>query len=384
MSARAAIEPLSLAFAFDAVEEGETIVFRPRGGRPIAMLIEDDLVIDGERAECRLVRAQETELPVEVSLGFTEVAGDYRRATARSRRFVGASRREARADLAIVASDSVVERAADIWLQDLWAGRERAEFALPPSLIALSPGDVVALEVRGRERLIEIGETVDAGAIGGEGAHDRPGDLSRSRASATVRERTGARRERATGRYRARSADARGGSRTGAPASRGTCLALAGRDGGVALVRRELRTRGIRVDAGGGRHDARPSCARPRRTLGPRKQFRVQLASGALAAQAELAVLNGANAVTIRNAQVEWEVIQFADAELVGERTYRLSTLLRGQLGSEWAVREIVPAGAPLCGLTRRLSHSRVAWIFLGALFPIASAARATTSAAPP
>src|SRR5690606_20717128 len=102
--------------------------------------------IDGERAECRLVRAQETELPIEVSLGFTEVAGDYRRATVRSRRLVGESRREARADLAMVASDAVAERAADIWLQDLWAGRERAEFALPPSRIALTPGDVVALE----------------------------------------------------------------------------------------------------------------------------------------------------------------------------------------------------------------------------------------------
>src|SRR5690606_36778180 len=40
-----------------------------------------------------------------------------------------------------------------------------AEFALPPSKVALTPGDVIAIEVRGRERLVEINETVDASAI---------------------------------------------------------------------------------------------------------------------------------------------------------------------------------------------------------------------------
>ena len=53
-------------------------------------------------------------------------------------------------------NDAEAERRAEIWLQDLWAGRESAEFALPPSRLALTPGDVVALTVNGRRRLIEI------------------------------------------------------------------------------------------------------------------------------------------------------------------------------------------------------------------------------------
>jgi hypothetical protein len=40
-------------------------------------------------------------------------------------------------------------------------------------------------------------------------------------------------------------------------------------------------------------------------------------------------------------------VIQFANAELVGDRSYSLSRLLRGQAGSEWAMGAPLAAGAP-------------------------------------
>src|SRR5204862_26489 len=52
-------------------------------------------------------------------------------------------------------------RRAAIWLQDLWAGRESAEFALPLSALALTPGDVIALDAGGRERTLELRATVD-------------------------------------------------------------------------------------------------------------------------------------------------------------------------------------------------------------------------------
>ena len=61
----------------------------------------------------------------------------------------------------MVTEDSEAERRAEIWLQDLWAGRESAEFALPPSRLSLALGDVVGLTVNGRRRLIEIQEISD-------------------------------------------------------------------------------------------------------------------------------------------------------------------------------------------------------------------------------
>ncbi len=56
---------------------------------------------------------------------------------------------------------------------------------------------------------------------------------------------------------------------------------------------------------------------------------------------------NGANPAAVRRPDGAWEVLQFVNAELVGERTYELSRFLRGQMGSEWAMDDPLPAGAP-------------------------------------
>jgi hypothetical protein len=50
-----------------------------------------------------------------------------------------------------------------------------------------------------------------------------------------------------------------------------------------------------------------------------------------------------------------WEVIQFTQADLVDEKTYRLSRLLRGQAGSEYAIASPLPAGAPFVLLDEHL-----------------------------
>jgi hypothetical protein len=54
--------------------------------------------------------------------------------------------------------------------------------------------------------------------------------------------------------------------------------------------------------------------------------------NGELTSTTELAVLNGANHMLIGS-----EVVQFKVAELIDTATYRLSGLLRGRLGTEWA-----------------------------------------------
>ena len=48
-------------------------------------------------------------------------------------------------------------------------------------------------------------------------------------------------------------------------------------------------------------------------------------------------MLNGANAALVET-EAGWELIQYREAELVGEETYMLSGLLRGQQGSEPAM----------------------------------------------
>lgn len=78
-----------------------------------------------------------------------------------------------------------------------------------------------------------------------------------------------------------------------------------------------------------------------------RAGFRVRLYGGGLSSISDEALFSGGNAAALRRADGAWEVIQFANAELVGERTYLLSRLLRGHGGSEQAIGAPLAAGAP-------------------------------------
>lgn len=60
----------------------------------------------------------------------------------------------------------------------------------------------------------------------------------------------------------------------------------------------------------------------------------VVLTYGSFSSATDIAVLNGANALAIRSG-TDWEIVQFANAELVGTDTWRLSRLLRGRKGTE-------------------------------------------------
>jgi hypothetical protein len=83
----------------------------------------------------------------------------------------------------------------------------------------------------------------------------------------------------------------------------------------------------------------------------------VDLFSGQLESAGELQVFNGANAVAVENGDGEWEVLQFQSAELMDAGRYRLTKLLRGQRGSEHAMRNPVAAGARLLVLDLALSQ---------------------------
>jgi hypothetical protein len=81
----------------------------------------------------------------------------------------------------------------------------------------------------------------------------------------------------------------------------------------------------------------------------------VRLSGGALASAADAQVLDGANAAALQRPDGAWEVLQFANAELVGERIYELSRFLRGQVGSEWAMADPLPAGSPFVVLNEHV-----------------------------
>ncbi len=322
--------------------------FKPRGGAVVAELTEDDLVLPSDGAPARLTRAQETELPREVSIGYSDSGADYHRAAVSSRRLVGGAARSAHADLAVIDNDADIERRAEIWLQDLWAGREQAAFALPPSLVTLTPGDVVGLEISGRRRLIEIRETVEAGdrritarTIDPDIFHYPVGAPRRDAPAQPV----------AIGPAHAVLLELPTLLGEDPPVLTWAAVFADPWPGTVAIWRSADGASFERIALAvapaiiGVTLDAFPAGPVARWDRGSRVQ--VELFGGALASLSDADLLGGGNAAAVQRTDGSWEVLQFASAELIGENTYELSRLLRGQAGSEWAISDPLPAGAP-------------------------------------
>jgi hypothetical protein len=350
MSPRDAIEPLELAYFFDSIESEGQIVFRHRGvDPPVLSLAEDDLA--EERAGdplLTLTRTQETDLPASAKLSHIAASGDYRQAVAEARRLTGATGRVARAEVPIVIEHEAAAQMADAWLYETWAARERALFKLPPSALAIEPGDVVTVEKDGTSLLVRVTEIGERGLREIEGRGIDPEVYVA--ASAAPRE-----------------ADGGGAIFDGTPYVEFLDLPLLRGDeppesGYVAAFQLpwpgSVAVYGSPEDAG---YVLRATATAPAvmgvtvNTLaaGPIGVFdraarlRVELSAGELTSVTRLQLLAGANAAAIRNPDGGWEVIQFETATLVGEGTYELRNLLRGQGGTEREMRAPLAAGAP-------------------------------------
>ena len=355
MAPRAMLDPLALCFAFDAVEQDGVLRFRQHGGAPVAEIVEDDLLLPEDGAPALLTRAQESDLPREVTIGYTDIGNDYQRAAATSRRLVGGSTRSAHADLAMVSTDAQAERRAEIWLQDLWAGREAAAFALPPSRLALSAGDTIGLTVNGRRRLVELQEVADTESRAIKARSIDPEVFDLALAPPALRPPA---LPPAIGPVHALVLDLPTiVAQTPPVLSRlamfadpwPNAVAVWESNDGLSYARAGLA---LAPTAMGETLDDL--------AVGPTARwhnasFRVQLYGGALASVTDEALFPGANAAAVARADGAWEVIQFANAELVGEDTYLLSRLLRGQAGSEWAMASPLPAGSPFVLLDANL-----------------------------
>ncbi|MEL7093221.1 MAG: glycoside hydrolase/phage tail family protein, partial [Pseudomonadota bacterium] len=348
-SARAALQPLMLAYGFDAIERDGVLVFRTRGARLDAVIDPDTLVYeDSDAGAIELTRAPEAETAGRVRVGFVESDADYE---VRASEAVFPDERNAStsgSDLPLVLTGAEAQRVAERWLAEARVARDAARFTLPPSMIDVGAGDVVRLADEQGDGLFRVdrveetyGQAMEAVRI--EPAVYEPQDVT---------EKTISLRgfvapvpvelllmdlpllrgdEDPVAPYVAAS---------GVPWPGSVALYSSGQDAGYELNRLLATPSVIGL--------TQTPLLKGRVGLFDRGTgLRVQLIRGELQSVSDAQMLGGANLAAIGNGTPgNWEVFQFGQADLVAPGTYDLSRRLRGQAGTDGIMPTEWPEGS--------------------------------------
>jgi hypothetical protein len=357
-SPRVSIATLARHFGFDAVESEGVIRFVMRERGPVGVVAPDDMVAaSGQGEVMELTRAQETELPQVLKWTLARADEEYDVAVVEAARTTASSARVTAESFPLAAPPEEAARRARRALAEAWVGRETAAFALPPSRLALDPGDVVQLAHDGRLVDYRITGIADAGSRRIEAVRQdravfalppeppRPVRLPRPPVWGAP--------EVVLMDLPQLSAEQ--------PAHAPLVAAHARPWPGRIAVWRSAGEDGFELVTTFG------SRARIGRLVadlyaGPTSRFDlgnaavVDLLSGTLASVTDLALFGGANAFAVESAPGAWEVLQAGVAELLAPGRYRLTRLLRGQRGTEWAMGDPTLAGARVVVLDAALA----------------------------
>ncbi|MDE3060247.1 MAG: glycoside hydrolase TIM-barrel-like domain-containing protein, partial [Pseudomonadota bacterium] len=341
---RDTIEALQAAYFFDVVESDNVLKFVPRGGAFVQSIDESNLVPGNSRGANELflvTRAQEVELPKRVNVVYMTRLSNYQTATQYSQRQVTSSLETMTINLPIVCDDQIAKSIADISLFSLWMGRTTFQFNLPVRYAQLEPSDVISVTVSGITYRMRITSTrmstpliMQVQAVAEDVSiydfYTAPAD-----STALLHQNKGI----AVTDLVLLDAPALPGDDPNSAALRMAAAGLSDGWQGAAVYR---------SDDGGANYAlvmnlnsaATIGIASTALAGGPSAVFDlansvtvVLLGDAALQSVTQLAVLNGANAAMLGN-----ELIQFTTATLISPGIYTLSGLLRGRLGTEWAI----------------------------------------------
>lgn len=367
-SIRSAVETLQAGYFFDTVESDNILKFIPRGRVSSASIPEDDLVPAGNNELIHITRAQEIELPRRVSVVYLNRLLNYQSSTQYSQREVTESLESATIDLPIVLADQTAKTIADVTLFSRWLGRTSYEFDLPVKYARLEPGDVIAVTVTGVEHRMRILSTrlVPPGMIRVNAIAENVSTYDFYTAPGSGSDLLQPNRNLPETRVEFLDIAAFPGDDSDKGVLRLAGIGLSDGWGGAGLYR---------SDDGGANYSRLGDLITPA-VIGtaidalPVADATVfdeansvtvlLLGEGELSSMIELAVLNGANAALLGD-----EIIQFRNASLVEPGKYLLSGLLRGRLGTEWAIGSHEP-GERFVLLDGRLLRLPVANSLLG------------------
>ena len=337
------------AFQFDARESGGVIQFFAKSNVRTVALGEADLVVDGEADPgYSFTRSADTDLPGAVRISYADPFRAYASAGVESRKAIGNSQNVATISTAAALDGAYAADVAASVLQQAWAARETGAIKLPPSRLALDSGDAVTVTIAGATLSFRI-KTIETTTYR---SLDLVGfDPSLLVVASPPVGQPGAPRLGAFGspiiEFMALPPVTGAEPEVWAP----RIAAYANPWAGVDVYR----------DNGGGGWDYVTTVESPSRMgeltsplyAGPVDRWDrgnavyVQFyGTATLLSLAEAQVLGGAGAVAVKNPDGAWEVLQYQTATLTGPNSYRLSRLLRAQLGTEGAMRAPVPTGA--------------------------------------
>lgn len=168
-STRAALETLASAYFFHA-SRGDQIVFRRRASAvPIAVVWDDlataeDATADGE--PFALNTGSDMEVPAQVALTYPNMAADYNAATEHSARLLGAQDSTQAVQLGLGLLPAEAKRVADALLFDQVTAMVTASISLPPTYSHLQAGDVLLVpDGRGRQHRMLVDKRTDTALV---------------------------------------------------------------------------------------------------------------------------------------------------------------------------------------------------------------------------
>ncbi len=358
-TARSALQPLMLAYGFDALEKSGQIVFRSRDARPRGAIATSDLAeTDEVPGTIERVRAPEAETVGRVRISAMEAEGSYQIRSGEAVFPDETVETVTQTELPLLLTQSELRAIAERWLAEARVARDSLRFSLPPSRTQVSVGDVVTVEDGGDtaryriDRLEQAGLQIASAIRVDADLYTPSSDLDDSGTAPVpfvapvpvypvfldLPLISGDELPHAP--HIAVAADPWPGS---AAVFRSTSA-----DGFV------LDTE-VRDPSAIGVTETDLAAAAP--GLWDRgAALRVRLSGGAFESVSDADILNGANAVAIGDGQSDlWEIFQFRNADLIGEDLYELSWRLRGQAGTDAVMPAVWPAGSTVVPLSGAL-----------------------------
>jgi hypothetical protein len=344
-SARAALEPLVDLFDLIATEQPDRLVFKQAGTRRSPTVEMSELASEEGSALIETVRNPDHEFPAEALLTFTEPMTEYQTATARATRLGANGSRQRTIAFPGVMETGQASALLEDWLKRVWYQRETVTFSVVQPDADMVPGAVVRLPGGVSDFLItgvEDGLVRRVSARQIAFAAPTPWRDTESQPATVL--------PISTGQPHAMFLDLPNGVGEGTPAEQFR----------VAMWQKPWRSQILFASPEETGFTQRGLVLRPAtlgRLLEPlatgvegrllrSQSMLVELFDADASSVSTLQLLNGANAAAVKSASGAWEVLQFQEAEEIAPQQWRLSGLLRGQLGTSDAMASGSASGA--------------------------------------